>query len=321
MDGQLSERERARVQAHLNACSDCRAELHTLRWTRDLTQQMPVLPVPRSFIVREADLEPATSARPALRLSRSLASLQAAAAIIAVLLVLVVAGDVFVGNGFPQILPAPGPAEQPAVSMLQESKTVTMSVQTFTENPPGDRAVVEEPAQEPDVELEIGAASVTATDVPAAAPMAETTATRADPTPEPSPTWTTWPTHTPTPPGFPGETSTKRSPTPQTTVTTAPTFTATNEPTPTAEPTPTPEPSPTAEPTWTFTPASMPEPTKVAGVPDAPPTEQIESGGIKPETVGDQPKLGWKVVQAGLGLILAGLLIAIIWLRLKERAG
>ena len=43
MDGQLSGPEGSRVQAHLKACPDCRDELHTLRWTQNLAQQMPVL--------------------------------------------------------------------------------------------------------------------------------------------------------------------------------------------------------------------------------------------------------------------------------------
>jgi hypothetical protein len=33
------------------------------------------------------------------------------------------------------------------------------------------------------------------------------------------------------------------------------------------------------------------------------------------------PRIGWRVAQVGLGVLLAGLVVAIVWLRLKARIG
>ena len=127
MDGQLPDRERARVQAHLNACPDCRKELRSLRWTQNLAQQIPIVPVPRSFIVREADLEAHHIAQPRPLLVPTLARLQTAGAIVAVLLVMVVAGDMFVTRG-PWMgrpgalsMEAPPPAEPDTLTLAKLS--------------------------------------------------------------------------------------------------------------------------------------------------------------------------------------------------------
>jgi anti-sigma factor RsiW len=106
MDGQLAPAERTRVKAHLHSCPSCREELRTLEWTRSLLQQVPTVPVPRSFVIREADLVPQRTTRP-----RGLA-LQWATALVAVLLVVVVAGDMF----FNARLAAP--ESQPEIAML-----------------------------------------------------------------------------------------------------------------------------------------------------------------------------------------------------------
>jgi hypothetical protein len=309
MDGQLSDREQARVQAHLNACPDCSEQLRTLRWTRDLAREMPVLPVPRSFIVREADLEPAPRAQLLPRFSRSLASLQAAAAIVAVLLVLVVAGDVFVGNGSPfgnfgRSGAAPESAKLPA------TETISADAPAGTKQLPDNRTTLEEPVQDPKPQI--------------LAAKAEVTLTITNPAPGLSPTWTTRSPGTHPPPEFPAEeTLTKHSTTTQLTltVTTVPTYTAP------AEPASIPESLPTKELTQTAPLPPDPEQTRLAKRSELPTEEQTRSGQGGQKDLDAQlttkagPKLGWKVVQAGLGMILAGLLIAIIWLRLKARAG
>jgi hypothetical protein len=93
------------------------------------------------------------------------------------------------------------------------------------------------------------------------------------------------------------------------TITTAPTHTAPAEPVPAVPPTTTLESKQLVERTDLLT------------------KEQPASGDDEQKNLDTQliteagPKPGWKVAQAGLGVILAGLLIAIIWLRLKARAG
>jgi hypothetical protein len=93
------------VQQHLATCKDCREDLRTLRWTCGLLQQMPPVPLPRSFVVREADLETRLGEAKGgwfnqlLASGRLSAGVRAATALVAVLLVIVVAGDLFLGTG------------------------------------------------------------------------------------------------------------------------------------------------------------------------------------------------------------------------------
>lgn len=93
IDGELPARERARVETHLAACEGCRADLHTLRWTKGLLQQVPTAKVPRSFVVRAADVE----ARRPTRRRVSLFATQWATAVVALLLIVVVGGDLLIG--------------------------------------------------------------------------------------------------------------------------------------------------------------------------------------------------------------------------------
>ena len=60
VDGQVTESERDRVEAHLAGCEQCRSELEGLRATVSLLGALPELRVPRSFALREAP-ERATS--------------------------------------------------------------------------------------------------------------------------------------------------------------------------------------------------------------------------------------------------------------------
>jgi len=53
IDGELSSRDRARVEEHLAECDDCTWELETLRQTVDLVGQLPKVPVPRAFTIYE----------------------------------------------------------------------------------------------------------------------------------------------------------------------------------------------------------------------------------------------------------------------------
>ena len=53
VDGQVTESERSRVEAHLAGCDQCRSELEGLRATVSLLRALPELPVPRSFALHE----------------------------------------------------------------------------------------------------------------------------------------------------------------------------------------------------------------------------------------------------------------------------
>jgi hypothetical protein len=304
MDGQLPDREQARVQAHLQACPECRQDLRTLKWTKELAQQVPVLPVPRSFIVRQADLEPRAVAHARPRFAGALAGLQTAAAVVAVLLVAVVAGD--------WLLAGTHPAHEQAESAVARREIDTQAVPEpllVTPENPLDAPAAGQQASESNAQPELKM-------------LLAPTETQVEPTPEPSPTWTAPPTQTApdtaTPAGFSAEgTSTERSPTPQ------PTETATAAPadTPAVEPTPPPDPTWTSAPTWT------PEPQQVAIMPVTETlvkiqVEEVESADPNsPPPQASRQDLGWRIAQAGLSAVLVGLVIAIVLLRLRRRRG
>jgi hypothetical protein len=91
MDGELSPADQARVKKHLQECKSCTEHLQELRQTVRLVRQLPVIPAPRSFAVRPV----VTGAKPA-RTARSwgYGVLKGATAIAALLLMLLVGGDV-----------------------------------------------------------------------------------------------------------------------------------------------------------------------------------------------------------------------------------
>jgi hypothetical protein len=312
MDGQLSERERTHVQAHLKTCPECRDELRTLRWTQDLARQMPAMPVPRSFIVREADLETHHIAQPRPLLVPALARLQAAAAIVAVLLVMVVAGDVFVRRA-----PMSQGARAPLMEMAApETATAALALAPTQ----GQDAPNEEPQLKPDtIQIESFGASTPTPPSVMAVPAVEPT-----PTAEPSSTLPPRPTRTPTAAGQASEVaSTEHTPTPVPTAMAAPTHT------PTAEPTLTPAPTATATavPDAPETSAPTRQSRMLVKAPQTP-TQEIarsENPGLEGGGPNDAGPLrqwqGWRVTQIALGVVLAGLLVAIVWLRRWGKLG
>ena len=106
MDGELSPKERARVEKHLRDCQACTANLATLRQTVALVRELPRVPAPRSFAIRPAVVQPkASMATPAW----GYGLLKGATALAALLLVLLIGADVslqFLG-GFRMAAPAP----------------------------------------------------------------------------------------------------------------------------------------------------------------------------------------------------------------------
>jgi len=107
LDGELTPRDKARVERHLRECATCAEELRTLRWTVGLMKEVPSVPVPRPFTLpaptpeRRAELP---------RLGWAHTLLRGATALAVVLLVLVLAGDLL----SQRFLKAPAPALAPA---------------------------------------------------------------------------------------------------------------------------------------------------------------------------------------------------------------
>lgn len=93
IDGEVTPDEASRVEEHLPSCSRCAEELESLRWTVNLLREVPPVPIPRSFVVRAADLQPEAGRRRFTRPNWLFRGLQWATVATAALLLLVVAAD------------------------------------------------------------------------------------------------------------------------------------------------------------------------------------------------------------------------------------
>ena len=94
LDGELTPREYEAVEHHLETCPACQWEVETLGQTIQWTGELPTLTVPRVFTVPV----PPEPVRSAGRRWNFLPVLQGATALIAVLLVFAVAGDLTLGS-------------------------------------------------------------------------------------------------------------------------------------------------------------------------------------------------------------------------------
>lgn len=110
IDGTLSERERGRVQAHLQSCEACRQELESLLWVKRLLRQTPTVPVPRSFVLRPADLERSSAGA---RWQPPVA-IRWATAVVSLLFVIVLLGDLLSAPLMTGRLKMAAPVEQEA---------------------------------------------------------------------------------------------------------------------------------------------------------------------------------------------------------------
>jgi hypothetical protein len=320
IDDRLSGEERTRVVAHLRACQSCREELRTLQWTRGLLQQVPAVPVPRSFVIREADLAPQRAApRRRIAGARPLASLQWAAALVVILLVVVVAGDIFLGGR----LALPG--SQPEVAMLREQApdtavTVVVESETIVETLEV-RAVAEEtteaetPAEAPKMFVaptpmakaeevgetvrpaEVMGGGGPVTDTATALPMMVEGAP-AKVSPEALPEGNAVPGEAPQ--GLPAVPSQGDQPAQESL---------------TAPPPGGQAPQLTREPPLAMAPPA--EPQEEAPLVTATPAESPERGArlMSPALL---VRVGWRVAEVGLGLLLIGLIVAIAWGRRRK---
>jgi anti-sigma factor RsiW len=187
LDGELTAKERQHLEGHLAQCDACAEELRTLRYAKAMLVEAPALRIPRSFVVRRADLEvPAEKApRRLFGLSSKLAYayMRGATALVVVAFAMLVAGDLLgqfsIGS------------QQPVMLVEREvASEVTVVVQEMVEKEVATQvtAVVEKAVEEPVpvqetivVEVEREAEKVVAPDAtpsPAmreAAPPAKTT--------------------------------------------------------------------------------------------------------------------------------------------------
>lgn len=117
IDNEVTLQEAVRVERHLQVCGSCAEELASLRWTVNLLREVPPVAVPRSFAIRQIDLEPEPARRPFALPDWLFNGLQWATVATAVLAILVFAGDIL--NVFGQ------PAAAPAVMMAPLSERGT----------------------------------------------------------------------------------------------------------------------------------------------------------------------------------------------------
>jgi len=94
LDDELSPQERERVDRHLAACAECRWDLETLRQTVQWVQELPSVPLPRVFTL-PASVQPERRER---RRWGFAPVLQGATALVALLLVVVMAGDMLLST-------------------------------------------------------------------------------------------------------------------------------------------------------------------------------------------------------------------------------
>jgi anti-sigma factor RsiW len=57
IDGRLADEEREAVEHHLERCAGCTREIESLRSTVEILHQVPDVALPRSFVLREAEVE------------------------------------------------------------------------------------------------------------------------------------------------------------------------------------------------------------------------------------------------------------------------
>ncbi len=115
LDDELSPPDQDRVEAHLQECPTCAEKLRTLRWTVNLTAQMPMLKVPRSFLIAEVLAQPR---RPPL--SVAYVYLRGATVAVAALLLIVLASDFLLPYTLPPTIPAPQMAIREALPAVEE---------------------------------------------------------------------------------------------------------------------------------------------------------------------------------------------------------
>ena len=186
LDCELTAEERAAVERHLAQCEGCRWNLETLRQTVDLTRNCAPVRLPRSFTIPvEAAAPQAVRAR---RPAWGLPLLQGATALVALLFVVVVAGDLFTGGLAPRSEPQMAAfqtsvvvdevqvVKEVAVTQVVEMAmpTAMAATESAVEEPPSEPAAAKAAPTEPPAHLLI------APEEPAVAAIAPTATSETD---------------------------------------------------------------------------------------------------------------------------------------------
>ena len=172
LDDELSPQEQGAVSQHLAACQACQWQFDTLQQTAQWTRELPTIPVPRVFTI-SAPARPA----PAPRQRRGWAPLlQGATALIALLFVVVVAGDIMLSGVLPTgSAPALAPQSEAVMEMAVADVAPTQEVgKVEKEIVLESEAAVKEGVAEPErtTASQVAAPTQEAAGEPAEAPLA-----------------------------------------------------------------------------------------------------------------------------------------------------
>ncbi len=307
LDGQLSARQRSRVERHLQKCEACREDLESLRQTVSLLRSAPVLQPPRSFFIGAGEV---TKQRQVRRRRVSYVYLQAATAVATVLLVLVVSGDAILR--FQPVQPGAQISKVAAVTESREPPTDTVPAETLDAGQTDEvvAAAAEEPtapSAEPMAAAPLSPPEAAATETVQAVLQHEVSQ------PEALPSMTFGrPAEAPAPPTLgAGAEPAYPEPTTETLAAVAPTEVPQPTPTPVV-PTATPVP-PKQVPTSTPTTAPAPQPT--ADETEEPIVQPLSPTGPLALFEALRPSLLW--IEGILATTVALLLIVLLWLRAR----
>ncbi|MGH2531823.1 MAG: anti-sigma factor family protein [Thermomicrobiales bacterium] len=311
LDGTLAVTDHVRADAHLQTCADCRRDLADLRATVTLLRGLPEQRPRRAFQLSPEQAR--TSRAPwILRHMPSLPTLRAATAVVAMLLVAVITGDILTNQetepdriaqeapttavdsremapadaapAFTATAPAPTTIQEPEAALAQPTRTV---------GPPpvaGDVAPMTPTQERMAAFAEVAEEGEADEDAPPAAPAAERAADQAIAADERDGSAVDDPAL--------GDAAGAGAQAASPFVPATPTATATPSPSMTPSPTATPSPSPSASPTPapTVSPTPAPTPTPVAQ-----PTSDRDG----------RPSI-WRIAEIGLGLLLVWLVVSLI---------
>lgn len=160
IDGELRAKEQRQVEAHLAHCEACAEELRVLQYTKALLAEAPMPRIPRSFVVRRADLEAPADAAPrrafGLGPRLSYGYLKGATALVTVAFALVVAGDLIAQPGFGGAQLASAPAREATVveTVEVEKEMVVQATEGVQESYEETQALAVEGAPEEEVQVE-----------------------------------------------------------------------------------------------------------------------------------------------------------------------
>jgi len=155
LDGELSPAEKSRVEQHLHECEACAQNLATLRQTVSLLRELPAKRAPRSFTIRPVSIRAKRAAAPP---AWGYGLLKGATALAALLLVLLVGGDLAIhfvgfplaswGAGAPAEEVAMAPAMEPSMALAPEEEQAILG-QDKTEAPAAEPPTNQEEATAP----------------------------------------------------------------------------------------------------------------------------------------------------------------------------